>query len=555
VSQARPRRRSTAWPLAEAQQALRRGAWEQARRHFDEALADEEVPEALEGLGAAAWWLEEAPTVFASRERAYRLYQERQDRRAAGRLATQLGYDYAVFRAELAVSNGWLQRAHRLLDALEPGPEQVVLALTEAELAYQGDGDLEAIRVLALRAQELAGQLGVFDLQMVGLAVEGLALVALGAVSDGMRRLDEATAAAVAGDIQDFQAVAATLCIMIFACERVQDVDRAGQWCDRYMAFCLRNGLRAQLALCRVQYASVLTARGRWAEAESQLAQALDGLRARAGWSLPAQERLGELRRRQGRLDEAEQHFACAHPAGSLGQARLALERGDYDRALDLVGRLLRRLPGRGPLERTAPLELLIQVHCECGRVRDAEAALKDLENSVASACTVSLQALVSQSRGRVALAAGDALAAQAHFEDALDLYEGGQLPFEAAQTRLELAGALYDLGRQHSALDQVQAARETFQRLGSGALASRAESLAEELAGPGQTVLGESSLSPRETEVLALVARGLSNDQIAAELVLSKHTVRRHVSNILTKLGLPSRTAAAVYALERQRA
>jgi LuxR family transcriptional regulator, maltose regulon positive regulatory protein len=554
VSHPQPEQRSTSRPLDEAQQALKRGAWEEARRRFEGALAEEETPEALEGLGAAAWWLEDAPAVFASRERAYRLFRGRGDRRAAGRVAAQVGYDYAVFRAESAVSNGWLQRAHRLLDDLDPVPEHVLLALTEAELAYHGEGDLEHVRRLAVRAKELAGHLGLFDLELVGLAVEGLALVGLGEVADGMRRLDEATAAAVAGDMEDFQSVAATLCIMVFACERVQDVDRAGQWCDRYMAFCIRNGLRAQLALCRVQYASVLTARGRWAEAEGQLAQALDGLRCRVAWSLPALERLGELRRRQGRLEDAEEHFERAHPVGLLGKARVALDRGDHETALDLVERMLRRLSDRGPLERSAPLELLVRIHCERGEVQEAEEALKELEAIAGVVRTACLLALASHGRGRVALAAGDAVAAKAHLEDALDLYEGGRLPFEAALVRLDLGRALHAGGRRGPALDRCRTAREAFRSLGAAAQAARAEALADGLARADRPMPDPGGLSPREMEVLALLTRGLSNEEIAAELVLSKHTVRRHVSNILTKLDVPSRTAAAVYALEHPR-
>lgn len=107
--------------------------------------------------------LEDAPTVLASRERAYRLFREQGDRLAAGRLATELGYDYAVFRAELAVSNGWLQRTHRFLDDLDPVPEQVWLALREAELAYHTEGDMERVRRLAVQAKELAGRLGLLD--------------------------------------------------------------------------------------------------------------------------------------------------------------------------------------------------------------------------------------------------------------------------------------------------------------------------------------------------------------------------------------------------------
>ena len=534
---------------------MKRGAWEEARRLFEQALAVEETPEALEGLGTAAWWLEDVPTVFASRQHAYRLFRGRSDQRAAGRVAAALGSDYAVFRAEMAVSNGWLQRAHRLLDDLDPVPEQVWLALTDAELAYHGEGDMERVRRRAVQAKQLAGHLGLFDLEMVGLAVEGLALVGLGEVSDGMRRLDEATTAAVAGEMENFQSVASILCVMVFACERVRDVDRASQWCDHYMEFCSRNGLQAQLALCRVQYASVLTARGRWDEAEDQLAQALEGLRCRVAWSLSALERLGELRRRQGRLDEAEANFERAHPAGILGRARVALDRGDHETALDVVERMLRRFSDRDRVERIAPLELLVRIHCGRGDVEDAQEALNELEAIAGIVRTACLLALVSHGRGQVALAAGAAALAKGHLEDALDLYERNGLPFEAALVRLDLGRALHTVGRRGPALDHCRTARDTFQSLGAAAQAARAGALAAELSRPEGPVAGAGSLSPREMEVLKLLTRGLSNEEIAAELVLSKHTVRRHVSNILTKLDVPSRTAAAVYALEHQRA
>jgi LuxR family transcriptional regulator, maltose regulon positive regulatory protein len=533
--------------LIGAWQALDRGAWEEARHRFEAALAEEETPEALEGLGAAAWWLEDAPTVLASRERAYRLFRERGDHLAAGRIATELGYDYAVFRAELAVCNGWLQRAHRFLDDLDPAPEQVWLTLREAELAYHNEGDMERVRRLAVQAEELASRLGLLDPEMMGLALEGLALVGQGEVSDAMRRLDEATAAAVAGEMQNFLAVAETLCFMIFACERVRDVDRASQWCDHFMEFCSRNDMQAHLAFCRGHYASVLTARGRWDEAEDQLAQALEGLRCMIAWSFSTLARLGELRRCQGRLAEAEEIFERAqpHPTGILGMARVALDRGEPEMALELVERSLRRLSERDRVERIAALELLVRIRCARREVGHAEEALQELEAIAGLVRTDCLLALVSHARGQVVLVAGDAAQAKAHLEDALDLYERNRLPFDAALARLDLGRALHALGRRGPALDQVRTARDTLRSLGAAAKAP----LADEVAGtPGATIL-----SPREAEVLKLLSRGLSNQQIADELVLSKHTVRRHVSNILMKLDVPSRTAAVAHALEHK--
>lgn len=537
--------------LIDAWQALDRGAWEEARRRFEAALAEEETPKVLEGLGAATWWLEDTPTVLAARERAYRLFREEGNRPAAGRIATDLGFDYAIFRAELAVCNGWLQRAHWLLDDLDPVPEQAWLTLREAELAYHIEDDMERVRRLAVQAKELAGRLGSLDLEMMGLALEGLALVGQGEVADGMRRLDEATAAVVAGEIRNFQVIASIPCHMVFACERVRDVDRASQWCEHFMAFCSRNGLRAHLALCRSHYASVLTARGRWDEAEDQLARALEGLRCRVAWSWSARARLGELRRRQGRLEEAEENFerALPYPGGILGKAQVALDRGESEMALDLVERVLRRLSKRDRVERIASLELLVQIHCARGELGDAEEALQELEVVAGIVRTDCLLALVSQARGQVALGVGDAAQAKAHLEDALDLYERNQLPFEASLVRLDLGRALHTLGCRVPALDQTRTARDTLRGLGAAAEAARAWSLADEFAG----TTGATILSPREAEVLKLLTRGLSNQQIADELVLSKHTVRRHVSNILMKLDVPSRTAAVAYALEHK--
>jgi DNA-binding NarL/FixJ family response regulator/transcriptional regulator with XRE-family HTH domain len=535
------------------QAALDRGAWSEARACFEAALRGAETPEALEGLAAASWWLEDSPAVFAARERAYRLVRAHGDRRAAGRLATELGYDYAVFPALLAVSSGWLQRAHRLLDDLDPLPEQVWLALREAELAYHNEGDMDRVRRLANHAMELASRLGLLDPQMMGLAIEGLALVGLGEVADGMRRLDEATAAAVAGEVQNYLAVAVTLCCMVWACERVRDIDRAGQWCDQFMAYCRRNDLQAHLAFCRAHYASVLTSRGHWDEAEEQLAEALEGLRCRRAWSLPVLERLGELRRRQGRLEEAAQTFERARPdpAGVIGTARVALDRGDHALALELVATTLRRLATRDRVERIAPLELLVQIHCARGEVADAESALQELEAIAGIVRTDGLLALAGHGRGLVALTAADAGAAVAHLEDALGVYEQARLPFDAARVRLDLARALRTLGRRDLALKEARTACDAFRGLGAAGEASRAAACAAGLAGTAE----EEILSPREMEVLTLLTRGGSNQQIADALVLSKHTVRRHVSNILTKLDVPSRTAAVAYALEHKRA
>jgi hypothetical protein len=121
--------------------ALARGAWDEARRAFEQALATRESPEALEGLGLAGWWLDLADVVFDAREKAYRLYRDRDDRVGAARIAVWLAWDTWAFRGEFAVASGWLLRARRLLECLGDVPERAWLELREGALALLDDGD------------------------------------------------------------------------------------------------------------------------------------------------------------------------------------------------------------------------------------------------------------------------------------------------------------------------------------------------------------------------------------------------------------------------------
>src|ERR1700722_13636957 len=108
-------------------EALARGAWAEAREAFEAALNIAEVPEALEGLGNAAWWLDLGDLVFEVRERAYRLYLAREERRASAGVAVWLAWDHWAFRGESAVANGYLQRACRLLQGEPDCPERAWL--------------------------------------------------------------------------------------------------------------------------------------------------------------------------------------------------------------------------------------------------------------------------------------------------------------------------------------------------------------------------------------------------------------------------------------------
>jgi DNA-binding NarL/FixJ family response regulator len=148
-----------------------------------------------------------------------------------------------------------------------------------------------------------------------------------------------------------------------------------------------------------------------------------------------------------------------------------------------------------------------------------------------------SLRAALAFASGVVDAESRQLESARALLEDAVDTYERCSMPSEAAHARVALAAVLRSLGQDKAAEREERKATQTLERLG----ATRAV-LARSTRQSGE-------LSARELEVLGLVAEGLSDREIAQRLVLSPHTIHRHVSNILAKLGESSRTAAVARA------
>ncbi len=525
---------ATPQDLAErGSQALATGDWEGARTLFSQLLEHEQRPEALEGLATAAFFLDEVEQALDARERAYAAYRENGRPVDAARVAIALAWDYRAGRGERAVAAGWLARARRLLEGHGRTRERGWLALREASFALPGDAALARER--CVEAETLGRDLGDVDLEMTAVALDGLACVSRGDVTDGMARLDEATAAATAGDMRDPIAIGLACCYLIFACERVRDLERAGQWCERVARMAAGWNIRALQAVCRAHYGTVLMLRGDWPQAEAELVEANAVLAARPGDGVDALARLAELRRRQGRREEAAALLGRAqhHPLAALCRGSLALERGDAAAAADEAARFLRLL-GDASTERAAGLELLAEAHATLGRADEALAAARELAAIAAIAGTEPLLGAARYAEGCAHAAAASFDVARESFEDALELLGRAGLPFEAARARAALASALRSLGRRDAARTELDRAREAFAALGAAA--------------PARTA-GRERLTPRELEVLRLVAEGKTNVEIAAALVLSEHTVHRHVANILRKLGASSRAAAVAAA------
>jgi LuxR family maltose regulon positive regulatory protein len=539
--------------------ALNRGDWQAARAAFETALQAGDDPRSLEGLGLAAWWLDQADVVFDVRERAYRVYRERGDTQGAARMAVWLAWDTAAFRGEAAIAKGWLQRAHRLLDDRPESIEHAWLALRAGVFALLDDGDPEEAGRLASDAVRIGHKLGAVDYEMVGRALHGFARVTAGSVAEGLQELDEVNAAVLAGEMSDRVLIGLACCYLIAACERIHDFERAVQWCDRLKAFCARWGLRPLFAVCRSQYASVCMWRGAWEEAERELTSASDELAAsRPAMTEEGLVRLGELRRRQGKLDEALVLFErCgSHHLATLGRANVVFDRGDYTTAADLVERHLRRLPATNRTERAAALELMVRVCLHQDRTDEAAQAASELEGIADDARTAPLRAMARLAAGLVAARSGDARVARAQLEDAVDLFKESGSPFETARARIDLAGVMLASGRTDAAVEEANRAVDELTPLGARREVERARAFLDAAnaapAAPSSTVEGRNGLTAREIEILRLISHGLNNQAIAERLFISDHTVHRHVANILGKLNLSSRSAAVAQAARR---
>ncbi|GLZ45962.1 hypothetical protein Acsp06_21470 [Actinomycetospora sp. NBRC 106375] len=484
-------------------------------------------------------------------ERAYDAYRREGELLAAARAARTAGWFRGSVFGEWAVHRGWVGRARALVEQAGEDPDgHGWLLLARAQ---EGD-DLAAQRDLYRRAITTARSVRDADLECEALGSLGIMLVFSGLVADGMALLDEALGVLCADEVIDLSVVEGVFCGLFHACERTSDVGRAEEWLRAADGVVRRRGLVAVGGYCRAYYGGLLIRAGRWEEADAELGRAAEVL---AGRNPNMRElvlcRLAELRVGQGRIEEAavlldglDHHEDAVRPL-----AGVHLARAEIDLARDVLGRAL----GGGGLDDVATgrlLALLVGTELmggDPGAARDAAAALA--ATAAQNPAATVLPGLAAQARGRLCLADGNADGARVCLHEAVTVFARTRLPLEAAQARLELAGALAPASPT-AAIAQARAALVTADRLCARPLADTASALLRTL-GVATPAGGRRAtvLTDREREVLVLVGHGLSNGEIAERLVISGRTVEHHVGRILAKLGLTSRAQAVAHAAQ----
>jgi DNA-binding CsgD family transcriptional regulator len=514
----------------------------------DVCVDKDDTGEALDGLAQALFSDGDYAGAIDHGERAFAAFRANgQDIRAAG-CARFVGYLYGVVHGNGAAMSGWLGRAVRLIEAAGDCPERARIELTRATLT---DDPAERERHLAAAA-EIAHRHGDTDVVFDAMSQRGLHLVASGAVDAGMALLDEALAAVAAGEVRDLVSVGAMYCKMLHACELTSDVRRAEDWLALADRFVERTNRIPIGAICRTHYGGVLTAAGRWDDAERELVTSIEiydrSYRALRG---AAVVRLADLRVRQGRLVEAAELLATAeHDRHAIRpQVELDLARGEADLAVARIARFRRSQP---PAELTAPvLLLLVRAHLALGNVAAAATTAAELRGEAGAPANPLLLAYAEHAQGLVA-AIDRAPEAAHHLETALAGFGRRGLPLEEARARLDLATVLADIEPALS-LVEARAALRRFQELTATRDADAATSLLRRLGVRGHTgPRGTGTLTSREEQVLQLLGQGMSNADIATRLFVSRRTAEHHVSNILAKLGLASRAEATAFAVRR---
>jgi DNA-binding CsgD family transcriptional regulator len=510
----------------DAREAFERRAWKAV--HDALSSAGTLGAEDLERLATAAYMLGDESEYVTALERAHHAHADAGAIECAVRCAFWISLQL-LLRGEAGGYTGWLARAQRLLD--RSGRDCVERGYLEFLTAIPRYDECELAAVA-----EVAQRFGDADLFSLAVHQQGHVLMRRGRVRDGLSLLDEAMVAVTAGELSPI-VTGLVYCSVIEGCQEVYELRRAQEWTAALTRWCGEQpDLVAFTGRCLVHRAEIMQLHGEWDEA---LAEARRGAHGQA--AAQAFYRQGELHRLRGERAAAEHAYRAASRAGLEPQPGLALLRLAQGRP-EAAAAAIRRVTGEAvdPLRRAALLPAFVEIAVATGDLDAALTAGDELDELAETIDSAPLGATAAQARAALRLAAGDPRAALGPLRMAADAWHELDCPYEAARVRELLGLACRALGDEDSAMLELDAAHDALVRLGAADDIAR---LDEADAGHG--------LSPRELEVLRLVARGSTNREIAAELVLSDRTVDRHVSNILAKLRVPSRAAATAWAYE----
>jgi DNA-binding CsgD family transcriptional regulator len=534
---------------------LERGRESYAKSRWADAyeslsLADQAAPlgaEDLRLLATSAYMLGREDDFVETLKRAHHVHVDAGEVPAAARCAFWVGINLAL-RGETSHATGWFGRAQRLLEREEQECVERGYLLIPTLLQQAASGDSEAAYATAAKAAAIGERFGDADLLAMAGHEQGFALFRQGRVDEGLALVDEAMVAATAGELSPI-VTGLVYCSVIAGCQELFELRRAREWTVALTDWCREQpDMVAHTGQCLVHRAEIMQLHGSWQEAlqEAQRAGARFARSNSQMFAAHAVYRQGEIHRLRGEFADAEAAYRESSRGGwepQPGLALLRLAQGNADAAAAAIRRVVSETKDR--LTRAALLPAQVEIMLAVGDMAEASAASQELQDIAEVGAGGVLGAMSAHARGAVSLAAGDAGAASPALQEARRVWQDLGAPYETARVR-ELVGlACRALGDEDSATLELDAAREVFEQLGAAPDLARVDSLLGKARGDTH------GLTERELEVLRLVAAGKSNREISAALVISEHTVARHMQNIFAKLNVSSRTAASAFAFE----
>jgi DNA-binding NarL/FixJ family response regulator len=533
--------------LDDGRACYERRAWGDAYRALVSADRTAPLdPDDLDRLATAAYLYGHDADFDAILERLYRVRCDRGERSHAARAAFWLAL-MGLIRGEDGRASAWIARGVRLVQDGD-GVERGYMSMVVAEQHFRF-GRSEAAHAAASEAVTIAEACRDADLLAAARHVQGRALIQQGQVAAGLQHLDEAMLAVVAGELLPIM-TALMYCSVIDTCRQVYALGRAREWTAAFSSVCEQQPDLVFNGICLVHRAEILQLRGAWPDAMGEAGRACERAR-RIGRRPPgaALYQQGEIHRLRGDFDEAEEAYRAASELGFEPQPGLALLRLAQGRG-DAACATIRRLTGatRDPLRRAAILPAQLEILLACDELDDARTACDELRALADAFDTDVLRAIAAHAEGAIASAEGRPQAAIEPLRLAFRLWGQLEAPYEAARVRVLIAEACRALNDDDAAALELTAARAAFERLGARPDLAR-------LAAPRRPrpSNGRAPLTARELHVLRLVSTGRTNREIAGELHLSLRTIDRHLTNILTKLDVRTRTAATAYAFDHK--
>jgi class 3 adenylate cyclase len=470
--------------LTAGREAARRHAWRDAYGLLRSADEDGRLgADDLENLAEAAWWTGHLEEAIALRERAYAAYLDVGETQRAAVLAVMVAIDHAN-RAAMSVAGGWLARAERLLANEEEGIAHGHLALAHGMSALDM-GELDTASRELDRAQDIGARFGDRNLEAMALVFKGTVLVSKGEVTEGLALLDEATAAAVGGELRPL-ATGLVYCVTIHSCQALGDCGRAAEWTDVANRWCDRLDVTGFPGACRIHRAEIMRLRGEWPQAEEQAVQACEELQEYNRFvTAGGFYEIGEIRRRRGDFAAAEAAYRKASELGrdpQPGLALLRLAQGKVDAASTAIRRTLAG-GSLDPLGRARRLPAEIEIALAAGEIRRAREAAEELEQiadryRLGDRRSPSLEGAVQLARGQLGLAEHDWEGAAAALRAARETWDKVGAPYETAQARMLLGLVYRGEGDEDGAKEELAAAKATFERLGAALDLQRASEL-----------------------------------------------------------------------------